>query len=401
MRRLFKYDGLLNLANKFIYDNGLTSNINYFYNFGSLLGLILIIQIISGILLAFNYIPSIELAFDSIEYLMREINYGYLIRYVHINGANFFFIFVYLHIARAFLYGSFSLNSGRNYSWNIGVIIFLLMIITAFIGYSLVYGQMSYWAIAVITNLLSVIPYVGKDLIEYIYGGFNIGGPTLSRFYSLHYILPFIILALTMAHLITLHNSNGSNPLGIVSAHDKNSFNFSFINFHPYFTIKDLLGIFIFMIIFIFIIFFYPRLLEFGHTDNYNPADPMVTPNHIVPEFYLLPFYAILRSIPNKIIGVIALIGAIVGLFIIPYLHLNLINTSKFRPLYKVFLFLFFINFFLLIFIGKELVANPFIVLGQCFSFYYFFFLFFIIPFISFIEFFFFFVLQSLALHNK
>lgn len=249
--------------------------------------------------------------------------------------------------------------------------------------------------IAVITNLLSVVPYVGKDLIEYIYGGFNIGGPTLSRFYSLHYLLPFIILALTIAHLITLHNSNGSNPLGIVTAYDKNSFNLTFINFHPYFSIKDLLGVLIFFIFFIIIIFFYPRLFEFGHTENYIPADPMVTPNHIVPEFYLLPFYAILRSIPNKILGVISLIGAIIVLMIIPYLHVSLINTIKFRPVYKLFLFLFFINFLLLIFIGQEIVAEPYIILGQIFTFYYFFFLLGIIPVISFIEYFFFSFLQD------
>jgi ubiquinol-cytochrome c reductase cytochrome b subunit len=395
MKRIIKYDSLLSLANKYIYDGALSANINYFYNLGSLLGLILILQILSGIFLSFNYIPSIDLAFKSIEYIEREVHYGYLIRYIHMNGASFFFIIVYLHMVRSFLYGSYSLNSGRNYTWNIGVIIFLLMILTAFIGYSLVYGQMSYWAIAVITNLLSVIPYLGKDIIEYIYGGFNIGGPTLGRFYSLHYLLPFIILALSIAHLITLHDKIGTNPLGLVTAYDKTNINYSFLNFHPYFTIKDLLGLLIFLIFFIIIIFFFPRYFEFGHTDNYLPADPMVTPNHIVPEFYLLAFYAILRSIPNKIIGVLSLLSAILVLLIIPNLHKHILNTTKFRPIYKIFLYLFFINFLLLIFIGQELVAEPYVFLGQIFTIYYFFFILIIIPISSFIEFFLFYSLQT------
>lgn len=391
MERLLKKNSLLKIVNSYIYDSLLSINLNYFYNFGSLLGLFLIIQIVSGILLAFYYIAHIDLAFDSIEHIMREVPYGYIIRYTHANGAAFFFIMVYLHIARALIYGSYSIYSGRNVAWNIGIIIFFLMILTAFIGYSLVFGQMSYWAIAVITNLLTVIPYVGNDLVQYIYGSFNIGGPTLTRFYSLHYLLPFIIAALSIAHLITLHEVGGSNPLGITSV--KNLF---YVNFHPYYSLKDLLGFFIILFIFIFTVFFYPNVL--GHSDNYIPADPLVTPHHITPEFYLLPFYAILRSIPqSKIGGVLGLIFAILILFILPYVHLGLINTCKFRPLYKIFLYLLFIDFLLLIFIGQAVVSEPYIQLGQIFTIYYFMFFLILVPFISFIETFLFLFLQK---HN-
>lgn len=242
--------------------------------------------------------------------------------------------------------------------------------------------------IAVITNLLTVIPYVGNDLVQYIYGSFNIGGPTLTRFYSLHYLLPFIIAALSIAHLITLHEVGGSNPLGITSV--KNLF---YVNFHPYYSLKDLFGFFVVLFFFLFIVFFYPNLL--GHSDNYIPADPLVTPHHITPEFYLLPFYAILRSIPNKTLGVLGLVFAILILFILPYAHLGLINTCKFRPLYKIFLYLLFIDFLLLIFIGQAVVAEPYILLGQIFSGYYFMFFIILIPLISFIETFFFVFLQK------
>ncbi len=393
MERLLKRNSLLKLVNSYIYDSLLSINLNYFYNFGSLLGLFLIVQIVSGILLAFYYTAHVDLAFDSIEHIMREVPYGYIIRYTHANGAAFFFIMVYLHIARSLLYGSYSVYSGRNVAWNIGVIIFFLMILTAFIGYSLVFGQMSYWAIAVITNLLTVIPYVGNDLVQYIYGSFNIGGPTLTRFYSLHYLLPFIIAALSIAHLITLHEVGGSNPLGVTSI--KNLF---FINFHPYYSLKDFLGFFIVLFFFLFMVFFYPNAL--GHSDNYIPADPLVTPHHITPEFYLLPFYAILRSIPNKTFGVLGLVSAILVLFLLPYAHLGLINTCKFRPFYKTFLYLLFIDFLLLIFIGQAVVAEPYILLGQIFTVYYFMFFILLVPVISFLETFFFIFLQKNKLNR-
>ena len=372
-KRLLKGNPLLSKVNNYLYDSLMPLNLNYWFNFGSILGLFLIIQIVTGVLLAMNYIPQVDLAFDSIEYIMREVPYGYIIRYSHANGAALFFVAVYLHIARGLLYGSYT----KTLTWSIGVIIFLFMIITAFIGYSLVYGQMSYWAIAVITNLLTVIPYVGHDLVQFIYGGFNIGGPTLTRFFSLHYLLPFIIVALSLAHLITLHSVGGSNPLGLNNV-------VSLVNFHPYYTFKDLLGFILALLVLIFLVFFHPNLL--GHSDNYIPANPMVTPTHIVPEFYLLPFYALLRSIPNKTLGVIALLSAILVLLLLPYLHLGLVNTSLFRPVFKVFLYIFFAVFLLLMYLGQAVPSEPFITIGQLLGVYYFSFFLLFIPLISFLE---------------
>lgn len=377
MERLLKRNSIFKLINEYAYDSLLPSNLNYFYNFGSLLAFVLIIQIISGFFLASYYVADITLAFDSIEYIMREVPLGYMIRYIHANGAGIFFIFVYLHIARALLYGSYTKH--RIGTWYFGIIILLLMIITAFLGYSLVYGQMSYWAIAVITNLLTVIPYIGQDLVQYIYGSFNIGNATLTRFFALHYILPIIIAAVSLAHLITLHNKRGSNPLGI-----NTSRSISFINFHPYYSIKDLLGIFIFLLVFIIFIFFYPNLL--GHTDNYIPANPMITPSHITPEFYLLFYYMGLRAIPNKTLGVIILLSFILILFFLPFLHKGILNTAKFRPIYRFFLFLFFINFLFGTSLGAAIVSEPFITLSKMTTFYYISFFLLLFPLISFLE---------------
>lgn len=318
-----------------------------------------------------------SLAFDSIEYIMREVPKGYIIRYMHANGAGLFFILVYGHIARALMYGSYTKQ--RIMTWSLGVIILLLMIITAFLGYSIVYGQMSYWAIAVITNLLTVIPYVGKNIVEYIYGSYNIGNITLTRFYALHYILPIIIAAVSIAHLITLHNVGGSNPLGINTARS-----LSFINFHPYYSLKDLLGIFLLLAIFIILLFFYPNLL--GHTDNYIKANPMVTPTHIIPEFYLLYFYMGLRAIPDKTLGVIVLLSFILVLLLIPFLHKGIINTWKLRPIYRKFLILFFINFILGTYLGEQIASEPYVTLSKLSTIYYLSFILIIIPVVSFIE---------------
>jgi len=326
------------------------------------------------------YIPNIEMAFNSIEYIMREVPYGWLIRYIHSNGATIFFFSVYIHIARSFLYGSYI--GKKKLTWFIGIILFLLMIITAFIGYTLVWGQMSLWAATVITNLLSTIPYIGHDIVEYIWGGYNVGGPTLNRFYSFHYLLPFILIALTITHLIALHDSGGTNPLGFNS-------NKALINFNPYYTFKDLLG-FIFIITFLlFLVFFYPNY--FSHSDNYIPGNLLITPSHIVPEIYLLPFYAILRAIPNKTLGVIIMLLSIMVLFIIPYLHLYFLSSTHFRPIFKFFFYLFILNFFLLTWIGQAYVFQPYIFLNSLFTFFYFFFLLFLIPLISFFESFLFF----------
>lgn len=370
--RYLKKNSLLSIFNNYLYDSFLPQNISYWYNFGSILGIILIIQLISGIFLAMYYIPNINMAFNSIEYIMREVNYGWLIRYIHANGAAFFFLAVYLHMLRGLLYGSYN----KKLTWIIGVILFLLMIITAFIGYSLVYGQMSYWAMVVITNLLTSIPYIGEDLVYLIWGSFSVSNATLNRFYSFHYLLPFIIIAFTIIHLIVLHEIGGSNPIGI---------NRNTINFNPYYSIQDILGFILIMTFLLFMVFFYPNYLN--HSDNYIPADPLVTPSHIVPEIYLLPFYAILRSITNKTLGVIAMIMSILIFITLSFTNIHIIFTSFWRPIYKYSIYIFIFNFILLTFIGGAVAANPYVLLGQIFTFIYFAFFIIIWPIISFIEF--------------
>lgn len=368
--RLLKRNSILSIFNNYLYDSLLPVNISYMYNFGSILGIILIIQIISGIFLAMYYIPNINMAFNSIEYIMREVNYGWLIRYLHLNSAAFFFLAVYIHILRGLLYGSFN----KRLTWIIGVILFLLMIITAFIGYSLVYGQMSYWAIVVITNLLTSIPYIGEDLVFLIWGGFSVSNATLNRFYSFHYLLPFIIVAFTIIHLIVLHEVGGSNAIGI---------NRNTINFNPYFSIQDILGFILIITFLLFMVFFNPNYLN--HSDNYIEANPFITPSHIVPEMYLLPFYAILRSISNKTLGVIAMISSILILISLSFSQTHLINTSYWRPIYKYSIYIFVFNFILLTYIGGAIASQPFVLLGQIFTLLYF--LFFLIwPLIGFIE---------------
>ena len=370
--RILKSNSILKIFNNYLYDSLLPINISYFYNYGSILGFFLIIQIITGIFLAMYYIPNIDYAFNSIEYIMREVNYGWLIRYLHSNGAALFFLAVYLHMLRGILYGSYN----KKITWIIGVIIFLLMIITAFIGYSLVWGQMSYWAVTVITNLLTTIPYLGQSIVYLIWGSFSVTNATLNRFYSFHYLFPFIIAFLSLIHLVALHTVGGSNPLGI---------NRNTINFNPYFTIQDILGIIFISILYLFLIFFYPNFLN--HPDNYIEANPLVTPNHIVPELYLLPFYAILRAITNKTLGVIAMICSILILILLSFTNIHFINTSFFRPLYKFSIYIFVFNFLLLTFIGSAIVAQPYIILGQIFTFLYFGFFIIFWPIISFIEF--------------
>jgi ubiquinol-cytochrome c reductase cytochrome b subunit len=375
-KRLLKKNPLLILINNYLYDSLLPLNINYFYNFGSILGICLILQIITGIFLAMFYVPNINLAFDSIEYIMREVSFGWLIRYLHANGATLFFFIVYIHIARALLYASYT--NKKAFTFYIGIVIFLLMIITAFIGYTLVWGQMSLWAATVITNLLTTVPFVGGSLVEWIWGGFNVGGPTLNRFYSLHYLLPFIIAALSLTHLITLHNSGGSNPLGMSS-------NKVLINFHPYYSLQDLFLFFIILLLFLLVVYFLPNF--FGHSDNYIPGNFLVTPSHIVPEIYLLPFYAILRAIPNKTLGVLAMLASILILLILPLSHNHIIDSSKFRPLYKYGVYNIIIIFFLLTYIGQTLVVQPYILIGQILTILYFIYFLIFIPICSLFEF--------------
>lgn len=370
-----KSNTYLSLVNSYLIDSPQPSSINYWWNIGSLLGLCLVIQIASGILLAMHYSSNIELAFDSVEHIMRDVNAGWLLRYVHANGASFFFICLYGHIGKAIYYGSY--RSPRVTLWIIGVIIFILVIATAFLGYCLVYGQMSHWGATVITNLLSAIPFIGQDLVSFIWGGFSVSNPTIQRFFALHYLLPFILAALVCMHFMALHVNGSSNPIGITGNMDR-------IPMSSYFLFKDLITVFVFLIFFSLFVFFSPNTL--GHADNYIPGNPMVTPPSIVPEWYLLPFYAILRSIPDKLFGVIAMFGAILILLLLPVVDRSIIRGNTFKLLSKTFFYLFIFNFILLGNIGQLHVEVPFIELGQYATIFYFSYFIVIVPVISSIE---------------
>lgn len=370
-----KTNSLLSLGNNYINDSPQPSSLNYVWNFGSLLALCLVIQIATGVFLAMHYNSSTMLAFSSVEHIMRDLNYGWLIRYGHANGAGLFFVMVYCHIGRGLYYGSYA--KPRQLAWSIGVIIFILMIITGFLGYVLVWGSMSFWGATVITNLVSAVPWVGDSIVQFIWGGFGVGAPTLSRFFSLHYLFPFILAALALAHLIALHKDGSSNPLGISSNMDK-------LSMHPYFTFKDLVTIFIFLFVYGYFVFFSPNTL--GHPDNYTPANPLVTPISIVPEFYLLPFYAILRSVPDKLLGVILMLAALLVLLLLPILDRSLVRGAPFRIITQFLFFVFICNFIGLGHLGELHIEQPFIGLGQFCTFYYFAHFFIIIPFVSSLE---------------
>ena len=362
------HNPLLAILNNHIVDYPTPININYFYGIGSLAGMMLVVQILTGIFLAMHYTPHIDYAFDSVEHIMRDVSNGWLIRYAHANGASFFFIVVYIHIFRGLYYGSYMYP--RQYLWCSGVIIFLLMMATGFMGYVLPWGQMSFWGATVITNLFSAIPIVGEDIVAWLWGGFSIGNATLNRFFSLHYLMPFAIVGVTLLHLVLLHQNGSTNPLGVEAKVDT-------IPFYPYFYVKDLFGFVILMTIFLGFIFFAPNTL--GHPDNYTPANPMVTPLHIVPEWYFLPFYAILRSIPHKLGGVVAMFGAIVMLLILPFLNTSEVRSTAFRPIYKVLYWLLVSDFILLGWIGQKPVDAPYLIIGQlCTLFYFCFFLIFV-----------------------
>lgn len=378
--RIIKRNNILKIINNYLYDSLLPININYLYNTGSLLGLLIIIQIISGVILAMFYISNIKLAFYSVDNIIREIEYGWLIRYIHMNSATLIFFILYLHLSRGLLYGSYI----KRNTWFIGIIIFLLMIITGFLGYTLVFGQMSFWGATVITNLCTSIPIIGKELVIWIWGDYNVGNATLNRFFSLHYLLPFVIIGLIIAHLIELHSKGGTNPLGLS--------NQVLINFNPYFTYKDILGFLIVGIILLLIIGIEPEI--FNHSDNYIEGNSLETPTHIVPEIYLLPFYAILRAIPNKILGIITMILAIFILLILNQINNHIIKTAYFRPLYYYLTIIFFINLILLTWIGQESVEEPFIIINQILTSIYFIY-FLIIPIISFIEYLFYFIYKK------
>jgi len=373
--RLLKKNVLLRLLNSYLVDSPEPANISYLWNFGSLLGLCLIIQILTGVFLAMHYVPNIDLAFSSVEHIMRDVNNGWLIRYIHANVASFFFICVYAHIGRGLYYGSY--KSPRVLLWSIGVIILILMIGTAFLGYVLPYGQMSLWGATVITNLLSAIPIFGPDLVELIWGGFSVSNATLNRFFSLHFLLPFLLAGLVLAHLIALHTHGSNNPNGINSNGDR-------FPFHPYFVFKDLVTIYLFLLALSIIVFYAPNAL--GHSDNYIPANPMSTPPSIVPEWYLLPYYAILRSIPNKLLGVIAMFGSLLILLILPLTDLSRIRGNQFRPAMKFAFWFFVVDFIILAWIGSQHPETPFVEIGQIATFFYFAFFLIIIPFIGIAE---------------
>ena len=363
---------LFAVLNNHLIDYPTPINLNYFYGFGSLAGIMLVVQILTGIFLAMHYTSHIDLAFNSVEHIMRDVNNGWLIRYLHANGASFFFIVVYIHIFRGLYYGSYI--TPREALWCSGVVIFILMMATAFMGYVLPWGQMSFWGATVITNLFSAIPLIGKDIVDWLWGGFAVDNPTLNRFFSLHFTFPFVIVGAVLIHLILLHEVGSNNPLGITLKTEN-------IPFYPYFYTKDLFGLMILFLIFFIFIFYYPNTL--GHPDNYIEANPMKTPLHIVPEWYFLPFYAILRSIPNKIGGVIAMFGSLIILLTIPFTNSSEIRSTAFRPLFKICYWLLVVTFLLLGWVGQCPVEYPYTEIGIISMIYYFLFFIIIIPFLG------------------
>ena len=368
-------DSLLSFADSHIISYPTPINLNYMWSFGSLAGLGLVIQIITGIFLAMHYTPHVDLAFNSVEHIMRDVNNGWLIRYIHANGASFFFIVTYIHIFRGLYFGSYMYP--RGFLWCSGVIIFLLMMATAFMGYVLPWGQMSFWGATVITNLFSAIPFIGGLIVEWLWGGFSVDNATLNRFFSLHYLLPFLIAGLALVHLSLLHTAGSGNPLGINT-------NIDSITFYPYFYSKDVFAFLLYVFFLCFFVFYFSNFL--GHSDNYIPANPLVTPPHIVPEWYFLPFYAILRSIPDKLGGVVAMISAILILLLLPLINFSYTRSSKFRPIYAFFYWFLVSDFFLLGWIGQKPVESPFIEIGMFATLFYFLFFLFLIPAIGLLE---------------
>ncbi len=351
-------------------------NLNYMWNFGSIAFIGLLIQIITGIFLAMHYTPHVDYAFNSVEKIMRNVNFGWLIRYLHAVGASMFFIATYAHIFRSLYYGSY--KKPRELLWHIGLIIFLLMIVTAFLGYVLPWGQMSYWAATVITNLFTSIPLIGKSITTLLWGGFSVDNPTLNRFFALHYLIPFILFFFVILHIAALLVHGSNNPEG-VEPQKKDT-----IPFHPYYTIKDVFGFGIYFIIFAYFVFYKPNAL--GHPDNYIEADPLVTPAHIVPEWYFLPFYAILRAIPSKLGGFVLMISSILILFFLPWIDKSKIKSAKHRPLFKIMFWIFFTNCILLGYLGGQPAEQPYISISQFATLYYFAHFLIIIPIISHLE---------------
>nr|UFK62205.1 cytochrome b [Habroscelimorpha dorsalis venusta]UFK62218.1 cytochrome b [Habroscelimorpha dorsalis saulcyi] len=350
---------LFKIGNSALVDLPSPSNISLWWNFGSLLGLCLVIQILTGLFLAMHYTANVEMAFYSVNHICRDVNYGWLLRTLHANGASFFFICIYIHIGRGMYYGSYKFM----HTWMVGVIILFLVMATAFMGYVLPWGQMSFWGATVITNLLSAIPYVGTMLVQWVWGGFAVDNATLTRFFTFHFILPFIVAAMVLIHLLFLHQTGSNNPLGMNSNIDK-------IPFHPYFTFKDIMGFIILMMALTLLTLLNPYYL--GDPDNFTPANPLVTPVHIQPEWYFLFAYAILRSIPNKLGGVIALVMSILILMILPFFNMNKFQSLKFYPMNQLLFWTFFVIVVLLTWIGMRPVESPYIFTGQILTALYF-----------------------------
>nr|NP_976203.1 cytochrome b [Acipenser dabryanus]AHN49832.1 cytochrome b [Acipenser sinensis]AAS01508.1 cytochrome b [Acipenser dabryanus]AIZ07874.1 cytochrome b [Acipenser sinensis]QOC72530.1 cytochrome b [Acipenser sinensis]QOC72543.1 cytochrome b [Acipenser sinensis] len=359
MANIRKTHPLLKIINGAFIDLPTPSNISVWWNFGSLLGLCLVTQILTGLFLAMHYTADISTAFSSVAHICRDVNYGWLIRNIHANGASFFFICLYLHVARGMYYGSYL----QKETWNIGVILLLLTMMTAFVGYVLPWGQMSFWGATVITNLLSAFPYIGDTLVQWIWGGFSVDNATLTRFFAFHFLLPFVIAGASMIHLLFLHQTGSNNPTGLNSDADK-------VTFHPYFSYKDLFGFILMLVGLTSVALFSPNLL--GDPDNFTPANPLVTPPHIKPEWYFLFAYAILRSIPNKLGGVLALLFSILVLMLVPMLHTSKQRGNTFRPPSQILFWALVADMLVLTWIGGQPVEHPFVLIGQVASTIYF-----------------------------
>ncbi len=352
-------------------------NLNYMWTFGAILTFMLVVMIVSGITLAMHYAANTELAFDRVEHIMRNVNFGWLIRYIHAVGASMFFFAVYMHIARGLYYGSY--KAPREILWMLGVVILILMMATGFMGYVLPWGQMSFWGATVITNLFSAIPLVGPSIVEWLWGGFAVDNATLNRFFALHYLLPFVIAGVVVLHIWALHVAGNNNPTGVSVKSSKDT-----LSFHPYLTIKDMFALAVFCLLYAYFVFYIPNYL--GHPDNYIEANPLVTPAHIVPEWYLLPFYAILRAIPSKLGGVIAMFSSLLVLFIVPWLDTSRVRSARYRPMFKIAFWLWVVTCIALGWLGSQPAEGTFVLLARIFTLYYFAFFLILMPLLGLIE---------------
>lgn len=373
--RILKRASLLSLVNSYVVDSPQPSSISYMWNWGSLLAIVLGMQIVTGVLLAMHFQPNLDLAFISVEHIMRDVNYGWLMRYLHANGASVFFIFVYAHVGRGLYYGSY--KGPRLGVWVVGVVILILMMATAFLGYVMPFGQMSLWGATVITSMLSAVPWIGNSLTEFLWGGFSVNNATINRFFALHYLLPFILAALAIVHMMVLHNNGSGNPLGISANSDR-------LAMHPYFIFKDLVTIIAGFILIALLVFYMPNAL--GHSDNYIEANPMSTPASIVPEWYLTFAYAILRSVPDKLLGVIAMLSCMLILLAMPVLDLSRVRGSTFKPISRFFFWTLVADFGVLTWIGMNHAEEPYITIGIIASVYYFAWFLVIVPVIGLLE---------------